>query len=255
MAYKLNDREKEVANFIRGLNSNIEKSIKAFGEHAEITQNLISLGKQFNLQTVKNSKLGVQYSTSRKELERLTTKDYIQYKSMIDLYYTGKGKNKQIRNMFNVANRKAELTKKFKNQNIVDVHQEKLKRVHNENIKITNTKSKQYTIKSKKFKKSKSKVDYKALNEIHENINVVFDMYEQYIATGDIQDTKYDKWLDVLKNARDGTNLQQQIDKANNLYNSSTEIVKIGDKQYIMDKSTGELEELNQNDFLEILPF
>lgn len=111
MAYKLTSEQKEVANFIRTLNLQIEKSAKTFGNTAEITNNLINLGTQFGLQTVsKKSKLGViQFTSGKTQLNKILNGNT--FANLKAQFYT---KNGDIRKIFNVAKRKVEFTREMK---------------------------------------------------------------------------------------------------------------------------------------------
>lgn len=113
MAYKLNEQQKEGANFIRTLNKQIEQASKTFGSNAEITNNLINLGTQFGLQTIsKQSKLGViQFSSGKKQLDRIIGDGSLN--ELKSQFYTSKG---DIRHVFNVASKKAAYTREMKSK-------------------------------------------------------------------------------------------------------------------------------------------
>lgn len=113
MAYKLNEAQKEAANFIRTLNKQIEQSSKTFGASSQMTKNLINLGQQYGLQTIsKQSKLNViQFSSGKKQLDTIISNGNL--KGLKGQFYTSKG---EIRHVYNVANKKAVYTREMKNR-------------------------------------------------------------------------------------------------------------------------------------------
>lgn len=105
MAYKLNAEDKAKANFIRGLNKNIENAFRTFGKDSEIYQNLVSFANMNGLTSSKSRMGFYQASSSRAVLATMDMKD------LTEQYYEDSGK---IRRIYNTATEKENATRLLK---------------------------------------------------------------------------------------------------------------------------------------------
>lgn len=105
MAYKLNVEDKAKANFIRGLNKNIENAFRTFGKDSEIYQNLVSFANMNGLTSSKSRMGFYQASSSREVLATMDMKD------LTEQYYEDSGK---IRRIYNTATEKENATRLLK---------------------------------------------------------------------------------------------------------------------------------------------
>lgn len=105
MAYKLNAEDKAKANFIRGLNKNIENAYKSFGKDSEIYMNLVSFANMNGLTSSKSNFDFYQASASRDVLASMDMNDLTQQ------YYDDSGK---IRRIYNTATEKENATRILK---------------------------------------------------------------------------------------------------------------------------------------------
>lgn len=105
MAYKLSAEDKAKANFIRGLNKNIENAYKSFGKDSEIYQNLVSFANMNGLAASKSHMDFYQASASRDVLATMDIRD------LTEQYYEDSGK---IRKLYNTALEKENATRLLK---------------------------------------------------------------------------------------------------------------------------------------------
>lgn len=112
MAYKLTPSEKEVANFLRSLNKNIENAFVSFGANSEIYKNLTSFVGQIKAPILTSgTKPYLQVSQSKKALATLIPK----IQDIKDRYYAKDGKT--IKSFLSVGTQKEIATRVMKNHN------------------------------------------------------------------------------------------------------------------------------------------